>query len=767
MKNKIKVTLATLCWIMGFSALSQEYNYLVDLTKVQNDQLEVVLSTPKIDEKEIVFWMPKIIPGTYMESNYGKYISRLSALDKKGRNLPVTRLSDNSWKIEKADKLSKLKYIVDDIFDAENEDNIFMMAASNIEEGSNYVIHPPAFFGYFEGMKNLPFKLEIKKPENFYGSTGLIPVDVSKEKDVYLTRDYDELVDSPLMYNVPDTTFINVGNVKVLVSVYSPKKMVTSTYIADKYKKMLKAQEEYLGNQLPVEKYAFILYFADPAKATPQQGALEHGVSSFYYFSEAPQETVAPYLVDVGAHEFFHIITPLTIHSKEIEDFNYNEPDLSQHLWLYEGVTEYASDHIQVRSGLISPDEFLSKLAGKISISQANYDDKLAFTELSENAAGKHADQYPNVYEKGALIAAMLDINLIKLSNGRKDLQDVILALGKKFGKNKPFEDSKLFNHIEEMTYPEIGTFLKTYVGGSQQIPYNEILKHVGVILNKEPDKRLATIGKVGLGYNPERQMVEVIHTTQLNEFGKKMGYKRGDLLLTWNGEPISPPLFGKLLQDFSVNTKENEQVEVKVLRKIDDGTEKEIILSAPAVIVSAPGKTTLTMNPDANAEQIKNRAIWLQANPIIVAPEDVKSVDAVVNALYDVLSGSAGPRNWDRFFSLFKPGAKMGAMVPSPNGNMVLMRFSPEEYKTMNAPHFMKDDFFEEEIGRREQFFGEIAHVWSAYKYRSGNQNVPHVRGINSIQLIYDENRWWITDLLWNGEREGNKISKELLSGE
>lgn len=759
-----KALLVSVLLVMTGALYSQAYKYSIDLTQVENDQLKVFLETPPVTQKKINFWMPKIIPGTYRESNYGRFISEVTALDKKGKQLPVKQLSDNSWEIEKADKLAKISYTVDDIFDADFEHNIFMMAASNIEEGKNYVIQSPAFFGYLEGKKNLPFEVSITKPSNFYGSTALIPTFTSSEKDIYKTRDYDHLIDSPFMYNIPDTTFINVGNAKVLVSIYSPEKKVTSSYLASHLEKMLQAQKNYLGEKLPVDKYAFLLYFANPQEANPLQGALEHGQSSFYYFSEAPQEAMVNYLVDVSAHEFFHIITPLSIHSEEIADFNFQEPELSKHLWLYEGVTEYASHHIQVRSGLNTPDEFLMKLAGKINISQTNFDDTLPFTELSEESAGKHTDQYQNVYHKGALIAAMLDILLIESSGGKMDLQDLILKLSREYGRNNPFDDDKLFAHIEELTFPVIGEFFKKYVSGKTPIPYDQFFNKVGIILNKEPDRRVATLGKPGIGVNPEKQMLEVVHTHQMNEFGKNIGFKKGDLLVSLQGETLSPVTAGAIIGKYNSTTEENQIVEVKVLRKEEGGDYREIILTAPAMIVTAVGNTTLSFDPNAKPEQIKRRSIWLYENPIVVDPKDVNSPDAVVRALYDVLSGPAGERDWDRFYSLFKPEAKMAAMVPIPGGKVIHKTFTPHEYKAMNSPHFLNNGFYEEEIGRIEEEFGEISHIWSAYQFKSAPDAEVEQRGINSIQLVQDQNRWWIANILWNAEREDNPIPGKMI---
>lgn len=751
---------------LSFTVGAQDnaYHYSVDLTQVKNDQLKVELQTPQITESTIKFYMPKLIPGTYRISDYGMFISEMKAFDSKGKELPVKQVDTNTWQISKANKMTRLTYLVEDIFDSEKDNQIFMMSASNIEENKNFVIQPPAFFGYFEEMKKLPFEISITKPENFYGSTGLIPVSSTKKNDVFATRDYDQLIDSPLMYNVPDTTFINVANAKVLISVYSPGGAFTSSYLAEKFDKMLQAQKSYLGGKLPVDKYAFILYFADPAAANPRQGALEHSQSSFYYLQEAPKELLAPYLVDIAAHEFFHIITPLTIHSKEIAHFNFNEPVLSKHLWLYEGVTEYVSDHVQVRSNLITPEEFLSKLTEKLETSQKAYNDTLPFTTLSKQSAGKYASQYPNVYEKGALIAAMLDIHLLELSKGKIDLQDLMLALSKKYGKNTPFDDDQLFAQIEAMTFPEIGGFFKQYVAGSKSLPYEDYFHKVGIDYIREADKKLATLGKPGIGYNQEKQMLEVSHINGVNEFGKNLGYQAGDLLVSLQGEALSPATIGGIAENFSNRTKAGEKVELVVLRKNETGEYKEVTLTAPAVIVNVPGKLKLQLNPNADLKQLKLRNAWMQENPVTASPEDVRSIDAVIKAVYSVISGPAGERDWDRFHSLFKPDAGMGAMAPTKGGSLTYKRMTPKEYQEMNAPYFSQYGFYEEEIGRETSIFGEVAHVWSAYEFKSSPEGATQQRGINSIQLVFDQGRWWVTNILWNSERPGNPIPVDLI---
>lgn len=768
--NKLKSF--TLLFFLIFTAFAggaqeKQYKYSLDLTKVQDDMLQVNLKAPPIDRKEIVFNLPAIIPGTYRISNYGQFIHNLQAFDKKGKNLPVQQLDTNNWKISKANKLSHLTYMVEDIFDTKQENSIYYMSGTNINEGQNFVINTPGFFGYFEGMTEIPFEVTITKPEGFYGSTGLIPQSTSPERDVYFTGDYDLLMDSPMMYNVPDTTFIEVGNAKVLISVYSPAGAVSSEFLAEKFDKLLQADMKYLGGKLPVDKYAFLLYFENPATARMDRaGALEHSYSSFYYLPEYPQEQLAPLLVDIAAHEFFHIVTPLTIHSTQIEDFNYNEAELSRHLWLYEGVTEYASDHVQVRYNLIPPQEFLDKLAEKINNSKNNYKDDLPFTELSQQAADVHADQYGNVYEKGALIGALLDIKLLELSNNEYDLQKLLRELSQRYGKNKPFEDDKLFDIIEEMTYPETGHFLRTYVSGPEELPYEEYFAKAGVDFRLDAGKTKATLGNIILGFNPEMGKLEVSETNQMNEFGKAIGVQKGDLIIKLQGQEVTPQTAQQILDAYASNTKEGDTVELVVSRKNEAGEFEEKTLSAPAQLVSSKGMYTLSLMENPTFEQLKLRNHWLQANPVTAQPADVNSVDAVISTLYDVISGPAGERNRERFYSLFKPEARMQAMAPTGSGPY-MVSMTPQEYQEKNAPFFLKSAFIEEEIGRKETRFGEIAHVWSAFQFRTKETGEPEERGINSIQLVYDQNRWWITNLLWNSETPENQIPKEMLEKE
>ena len=136
--------------------------------------------------------------------------------------------------------------------------------------------------------------------------------------------------------------------------------------------------------------------------------------------------------------------------------------------------------------------------------------------------------------------------------------------------------------------------------------------------------------------------------------------------------------------------------------------------------------------------------------------PGDVQSIDAIIAASYDVISGPAGKkRNWDRERSLYIPGARlMPTGKPGEVDKLEPQLLDVEGFIARVEPYFEKEGFYEKEIARRTEQFGQIAHVWSTYESRHDpSDSAPFMRGINSIQLFHDGKRWWIVSIYWQQE--------------
>lgn len=140
-------------------------------------------------------------------------------------------------------------------------------------------------------------------------------------------------------------------------------------------------------------------------------------------------------------------------------------------------------------------------------------------------------------------------------------------------------------------------------------------------------------------------------------------------------------------------------------------------------------------------------------------APEDVESVDALVAALYDVISGPAGERDWDRFRSLFAPGALLVPAAPRPDGSAPLRALTVDGYVTAAGGFFAENAFYEVESAREETRFGHVVSRMSAYESRRDPSEEPFARGINAITLVRDDDRWYVVSIAWDVDREGNEI--------
>ena len=139
--------------------------------------------------------------------------------------------------------------------------------------------------------------------------------------------------------------------------------------------------------------------------------------------------------------------------------------------------------------------------------------------------------------------------------------------------------------------------------------------------------------------------------------------------------------------------------------------------------------------------------------------PEDVKSMDAILRAIYDVISGPAGGRDWSRFRSIFLPQARFTQVGTAPDGSKMVLTWSVDEFVRDAGEVFSKEPFYEKAIVNQPQSFGNVTQVFSSYESRHSPSDKPFDRGINSIQLLNDGKRWWVLSILWDSERADNPL--------
>jgi predicted metalloprotease with PDZ domain len=573
---------ATVLWSCktSSSAIStsakEEIKVIINLNEIKDDKVIVTVKSPKIQTNEITYHLPKIVPGTYSDDDYGKYIDNLKAYDKKGNLLEVKKADVNSWSISNAKKLDKITYLVNDTFDTETgksfgNGEIFSPAGSNIDPDKNIMLNTHCFVGYFTNYMAVPYQVSIEHPSDLWGATSMIDQDSSTTNDLFVTSRYAELVENPIMYSKPDFTDFKVDDMEIQIAVYSPNGKITAESITPEMKTMMTAQKHFLGKFNATKKYSVLLYLSDMNKQDAIGfGALEHPTATTVVMPEMlGKEKLASELKDVVSHEFFHIVTPLTIHSQEIQNFDYNKPKMSEHLWMYEGVTEYFANLFQVNQGLITEDAFYTRIADKIEQAKT-LDDTMPFTTMSANVLVKpYKDQYLNVYQKGALIGMCLDIIIREKSDGKKGILDLMQKLSNEYGVSKAFNDDELFAKITELTYPEVGDFLKKYVSGTTPIPYETYLAKVGVTKSmKKIPGNIFMQGKTRF-ISVDRKTKEIIvaPNIDLNKFYTNLGLKGDDVIVAINNKPYSLDNIYDMISE-SQNWKENDSISLKIKRE-------------------------------------------------------------------------------------------------------------------------------------------------------------------------------------------------------
>jgi predicted metalloprotease with PDZ domain len=449
-------------------------SYAINLNDRADDQFKVTLAVQGLRPENAVYQFASTAPGTYQVMNIGRFVKSFEAFDARGRSVPVEQVSVNQWKLSDPPRVRTIKYTVAETWDTGLDHPIYLMCGTSLE-ADHVLLNPHAVIGYPTGMQATPVRLRLSYPPSWRVGTAL-----ERAKDGrYVARDYDQLVDSPILLGRLTEAHTRVTGVPVEIYTYSEHGQITSAQLLGAMKGMLDAAGRFLGT-LPVRRYTFLYHFGEkPA------GAWEHSLSSEYVLQESEfTDSVGKYVTDIASHEFFHIVTPLNIHSEIIEHFNFVTPVPSEHLWLYEGTTEWAAHTMQLRAGLKSPEEYLATMIRKMQIDRQAFDSTYSLKELALTSYSDSGQaQYGNIYMRGAVTAGLLDIRLLELSHGQRGLQDLILDLTRRFGKRRAFPDSSFVDTLVALTDPSIREFFDQYVLTAHHLPVKEYYEKLGIHL--------------------------------------------------------------------------------------------------------------------------------------------------------------------------------------------------------------------------------------------------------------------------------------------
>jgi predicted metalloprotease with PDZ domain len=523
MKRKYVSLFISLFLFRSLLPLYGQHKFTVDLTDIADDQFKVTLIPDRLTEQNNIFQFASIAPGTYQINDIGRFVRQFKAYDENGYVLGVKRISTNQWKLSDPVNTARIEYAIAETWDTPVDEHVvYGMCGTSLEE-DHALINNHTILGYLHGMQSHEIWIQILHPATWTTGTAL-----TKNDDGYFTAPtYDFVVDSPILLGRLSVASTVVEGTQVDIFTYSKTDLIKSEDILKDLEDILYAASKFTRG-LPVDRYVFLYHFEDA-----DHGAWEHSFSSVYAMKETEFDAWRTRSFrSIAAHEFYHVVTPLNIHSELIEQFNYITPELSQHLWLYEGVTEWAAITMLLRGNIITLDEYLFEITTKLLINDG-FDPNLSLTELGVNATHLQ-DQYINIYNKGAVTAALLDILLLKKSKGKKGLCELVNELAMKYGPNKPFNELLFFHELEEITYPEVGVFINNYIKGSEPLPVKDYFDYIGIdyeaFAGYDSSKVSMGIGLTVVGNN--------IVISNVNDEIKEL--QIGDILHKFNGTEIT-----------------------------------------------------------------------------------------------------------------------------------------------------------------------------------------------------------------------------------
>jgi predicted metalloprotease with PDZ domain len=464
------------------SAGAPSLTYAIDLNDRADDLFKVTLTVTGLTAENAVYQFASTAPGTYQVMNIGRFVRSFEARDARGRVVPSAQVSVNQWRLADPARVRTIRYTIAETWDTKVEQNsVYLMCGTSIE-ADHVLINPHAVIGYPTGLQAAPVRLRLRYPADWKIGTAL-----ERGRDgSYRAESYDHMVDSPILLGRLTDARLMVTGVPVEIFAYSKTGKIQAPQLLNAMDDMLEAAGRFLG-KLPVDRYTFLYHFEDQ-----NAGAWEHSVSSEYVFHESElTDSLGRYLTDIAAHEFFHIVTPLNIHSEIIERFNFVTPVPSQHLWLYEATTEWAAHAMQLRAGLKSPDDYMKKVLQKMQIDRAAFDSSYSLRDLALTSySDSGAKQYGNIYMRGALTIGLLDIRMLELSEGKQGLQDVVLDLAGRYGKRRAFPEATFVDTLVALTHPEIRDFFDRYVWESERLPIREYYAKLGIRLVEDAEGR-------------------------------------------------------------------------------------------------------------------------------------------------------------------------------------------------------------------------------------------------------------------------------------
>jgi predicted metalloprotease with PDZ domain len=545
-----RLTLLTLLLIAA-TAMQGEVIYKVSIPKPETHYVHVEIEIEKPTGTYTDFIMPVWTPGSYKVREFSRNVDHVTA-NSEGKDLNVEKLNKSTWRVNFKKGISKITFSY----------NVYAfemgVRTSYVDQFQGF-LHGVSVFMYADGYQKQTCKISYTKPDNWKHITVALP---EVGPNIFMAENYDLLADSPFALGNHAIISFDVKGVKHRVAMLGE-----GNYDAEKIKtdftKIIEKEISMFGEHPSPEYVVFI------QNVEMGGGGLEHLNSQTSVIQRWAYSNEAKYKSFLGliAHEYFHLWNVKRIRPIELGPFDYTQENYTKMLWVAEGITSYYDDLFLKRCDIYKEEEYLGIIATAInknenlpgakvqSLDMSSFDAWIKFYNPDENSDNISI----SYYQKGMLASFILDLEIIKRTNGKKKLDDVMKYLYTEFYKTKKrgFTEDEFAKALETVAGSSFETLLKEMIYTTKPLSYETYLGYVGLTLKNQAS------AKMPLGINTKLENGKtVVKFVELNRPASKAGLSVNDEIIAINGYRVNGDI-----DEFTARFKEGLEAEMLVSR--------------------------------------------------------------------------------------------------------------------------------------------------------------------------------------------------------
>ncbi len=573
--------------------MTKEINYSISFKDPSEHYCEVTINVRNLATESLLFSMPVWTPGSYMIRDYAGKVQNVSVTDGKGAYRPAEKISKNTWRVAAGgSKEINFSYRV--------YCNELTVRTSEVTTEHAF-LNSSGIFMFVRGLEHLPCNLKINLPKDWKEiSTGL----EHTGKNKFRAENYDEFIDCPIEIGNQTILEFQIKKIPHRICIvgngnYDPKKLIND------FKIIAETQIKFLKGKIPYQNYTYIVHLVEKGG-----GGLEHLNSFVVQFPRLNFNDAKAYRKFLGlvSHEFFHLWNVKRIRPVVLGPFDYDKENYTQSLWIAEGWTSYYDNVLLRRTGLINNREYLEFLEHEVNdvmrfqgrfhqpLRESSYDTWIKFYKKDENTNNSQV----SYYTKGALVATMLNIEIISATNFTKSLDDVILALYDDYlnDASKGYTEERVKQICEELCGKSLDEFWRKYLDGTDELPIKDYLGRCGIEMTDANESVKCSLDIEAKTENGKLIIVKVFAGGSAHA----AGLSSGDELIAIDGYRIDNELMNKIIGDM----KAGDKVEILASRK-------GLIRSIKVALLKPLPKYVLTERKDPSKTEKQLLDKWIE----------------------------------------------------------------------------------------------------------------------------------------------------------